>query len=189
MLLIRKKIASKKSEIKVFDVCCGSGNLGVAVAHFIPNAEVFASDYSADAVTLAQENVYSLNLEQRVHVCQSDLFAAFENGGYDKKIDLITCNPPYISSSKVGKLHTEISMNEPAMAFDGGMLGTKIIQRLIREAPKFLTKEGWAAFEVGIGQGSFLIQIIEKTNLYDHIESVNDDHGNIRVICMHPKSE
>ena len=187
-LEIGQNIVSKKGNVKVFDVCCGSGNLGIAMAHFLPNAKVFASDYSADAVTLAQENVFLLNLQQRVYVCQSDLFSAFENGDYEKKIDLIVCNPPYLSSSKVTKLHSEISMNEPAMAFDGGMLGTKIIQRLIREAPKFLTKEGWVAFEVGVGLGSFLIQIIEKTNLYDQIASVNDELGNIRVICMHPEN-
>src|ERR1035437_2935609 len=107
-LEIGQNIVSKKGNVKVFDVCCGSGNLGIAMAHFLPNAKVFASDYSADAVTLAQENVFLLNLQQRVYVCQSDLFSAFENGDYEKKIDLIVCNPPYLSSSKVTKLHSEI---------------------------------------------------------------------------------
>jgi len=66
-----------------------------------------------------------------------------------KKTDLIICNPPYILSSNVQKMDSEIASNEPALAFDGGMLGIKIIQKLISDAPKFLTNEGWLIFEVG----------------------------------------
>jgi release factor glutamine methyltransferase len=106
----------------------------------------------------------------------------FETDEFYEKIDLIICNPPYILSSKVQKMDTEIASNEPVLAFDGGMLGIKIIQKLISEVPKFLTNEGWLIFEVGVGQGNFIAQLCERTQLYQRIESVLDVSGNGRVI-------
>jgi len=183
-----RSIARLKQKIRIFDVCCGSGNLGIALASAISNAVVFSSDLSPEAISLTEENIKLFNLKQRLHASQSDLFSSFENEKYYGAIDLIVCNPPYISSSKVVKMNAEISENEPLMAFDGGMLGTKILQKLIREAPRFLTSDGWVIFEVGVGQGSFIIQMIEKTNLYDLISSASDTHGNIRVVFMHCKT-
>jgi len=97
-----------KAEINVIDVCCGSGNLGIAIAHFNPNCKVFSADLSNEAVELAQENVDLLNLNERVNVTQSDLFSAFESNEFYEKIDMIICNPPYISTAKVFKMDSEI---------------------------------------------------------------------------------
>jgi release factor glutamine methyltransferase len=123
-----------------------------------------------------------LKLSKRVKVKQGNLLSVFETDDYYEKTDLIICNPPYILSSNVQKMDSEIASNEPALAFDGGMLGIKIIQKLISDAPKFLTNEGWLIFEVGAGQGSFIVQLCERSQLYQLIESVSDDSGNIRVI-------
>jgi release factor glutamine methyltransferase len=79
-------------------------------------------------------------------------------------------------------MDTEIASNEPVLAFDGGMLGIRIIQKLISQASKYLTNEGWLIFEVGVGQSSFIVQLCERTNLYKQIESVSDNSGNGRVI-------
>jgi release factor glutamine methyltransferase len=81
-------------------------------------------------------------------------------------------------------MDTEISSNEPVLAFDGGMLGIKIIQKLISEAPKFLRDNGWLVFEVGAGQGDFIIKLCEKSQSYRNIQSVTDHAGSIRVIVV-----
>lgn len=178
-----RKIALTKPVVNVFDVCCGSGNIGLALASLLPEATVDSSDLSYEAVELTKENISFLDLDHRVNALQSDLFSNFESTDFYGKIDVIVCNPPYISTSKVAKMHYEISANEPSMAFDGGMLGFRIIQKLIQESPKFLTNDGWVIFEVGVGQGPFLIQLCENSNSYDQIESVEDNFGNIRVIA------
>jgi release factor glutamine methyltransferase len=108
--------------------------------------------------------------------------SAFEEDVYNEKFDLIVCNPPYISSAKVAKMDQEISMNEPTVAFDGGMLGIKIIQKLIHDAPRFLKKGGWVAFEVGLGQGQLIYQLCERILLFSQIDTVLDNSNNIRVI-------
>jgi release factor glutamine methyltransferase len=183
-LELSEQIVISKGAAHVIDVCCGSGNLGIAIAYFNPNCVVFSADLSVEAVQLAQDNVDFLKINNRVHVKQSDLLSAFETDDFYKKTDLIVCNPPYISSSKVQKMDPEISSNEPVLAFDGGMLGIKIIQKLISEAPKFLTDSGWLIFEVGAGQGDFLAQVCERTNLYQKIDLIRDNSGTIRVISL-----
>lgn len=182
-LSLCQKISEKKAIVKIFDVCCGSGNIGLALASLLPETIVNSSDLSYDAVKLANENISFLNLGHRVKATLSDLFSNFELDDFYGQIDVIVCNPPYISTSKVAKMNSEIIDNEPAMAFDGGMLGLKVIQKLIHESPKFLTKNGWVIFEIGHGQGPFIIQLCQDSGTYDQIESYTDTLGNIRAIA------
>jgi release factor glutamine methyltransferase len=180
-------LTKSKQFINVMDICCGAGNLGLAVAFYNPDVEVFATDLSHEAIELTKDNISFLSLNQRVHAKQGDLFSAFETSEFFENNDLIICNPPYISSAKVTKLNSEIIGHEPSLAFDGGMFGTKIIQRLIIEALKYLTKNGWLLFEVGVGQGEFILRLIEESNNYIQINSVSDMQGNIRVIIAQKK--
>jgi release factor glutamine methyltransferase len=180
---IGQKMAKKHARVRILDVCCGSGNVGLALASLIPETMVHFADLSHEAVELTKENISFINLGHRVEVMQSDLFSAFEPDYFYGQIDVIVCNPPYISTPKVAKMNSEISDNEPSMAFDGGMMGLKVIQRLIIESPKFLTKQGWIIFEIGIGQGPFIIQLCQNNGSYDQIESFTDTMGNIRVIA------
>jgi len=175
-------VAKKKKKVSIIDVCCGAGNLGLSVAYYNNQAEVFSSDLSQEAVSLTQENISFLKLDNRVQVKQGDLLDCFESPEFYENIDVLICNPPYISSAKVTKMNSEISANEPILAFDGGMLGTKVVQKLIREAPKFLIKGGWVIFEIGLGQGEWIIDLCKKTQLYSSVEPVCDKTGNIRVI-------
>lgn len=178
-----RRVLENKALVKIFDLCCGSGNIGLALASILSNIIVESSDLSPEAVELTKENISFLNLDNRVNAKQSDLFSNFESDEFYGKFDVVVCNPPYISTSKVAKMNSEISANEPVMAFDGGMLGLKIIQKLIAESPKFLTKNGWVAFEIGVGQGPFIIKLCESNGSYDLIESYRDHLGNIRAIA------
>lgn len=184
-----KSLAKEKRQVRVMDICCGAGNLGLAIAWHNPDVEVFATDLSGDAVELTKDNISFLGLNHRVHAEKGDLFSAFEKGNYYFKTDIIVCNPPYISSAKVKKMNAEIFGHEPALAFDGGMFGTKIIQGLVNQASKFLNKDGWLFFEVGLGQGDFIMRLCRETNHYDNIEPVPDSNGNIRVISAQKKNE
>lgn len=186
-LKISKRLAIEKQPVRIMDICCGAGNLGLAVAHYNPIAEILATDLSQKAVELTKDNISFLGLNNRVHAEQGDLFSAFDKKEYYGNIDLIICNPPYISSSKVSKMNSEIPDHEPVMAFDGGMFGTKIIQKLVIEAPKFLTQEGWLLFEGGIGQGEFLMRLCRESNHYKNGDSVSDADNNVRVILAQKK--
>jgi release factor glutamine methyltransferase len=181
-LNLTNEIAKIQARVNIIDVCCGSGNLGLAIAFHNPKVRVYATDISYEAIELTIENIAFLKLEQRVNACQGDLFSSVDRDKYLENTDIIVCNPPYISLAKVKNMNPEISENEPVLAFDGGMLGTKIIQRLIVEAPKYLKKNGWLAFEVGVGQGDFIMQLCKRSQRYDLVESLSDMSGNTRVI-------
>ena len=179
---ISQEMTFRKSAVYVLDICCGAGNLGLAVAFYNSKSKVIVTDLSHDAVELAKENICFLKLNHLVKAMQGDLFSAVDQHRFYEKIDLIICNPPYISTAKVTKMNTEISAHEPVLAFDGGMFGTKIIQRFLSEAPKFLAKGGSIMFEVGSGQGEFMMRLCEETDRFIDIEPVKDNIGNIRVI-------
>jgi len=181
-LELSKLLTKEKGKIRIIDTCCGCGNLGIALAFYNTNCTVYSTDLSEEAVELTRENIKFLNLTERVKAFQGDLLSAFDTEEFYGKTDLIVCNPPYILSSKVQKMDSEIASNEPSLAFDGGMLGIKIIQQLISEAPKYMTVDGWLIFEVGLGQGEFIAKLVERAQAYQDIESIRDSSGNVRVI-------
>lgn len=173
--------------VVVIDVCTGSGNLAMALAHGVPCAQVFAADLSEDAVSLAQRNANHLGLQDRVQLRSGDLLAPFDEPGFHGQVDLLVCNPPYISSGKLETMPTEIVGFEPRLAFDGGPFGIRILQRLMREAPRFLRPGGWLAFEVGLGQGPAVLQWLNKAGHYDTIDSVLDAEGQPRAFLARHK--
>lgn len=167
----------------VLDLCTGSGNVAVSIAYHAPTAQVFASDLSETAIELARRNAAHLGLGGRIDFRAGDLLAAFERPEFRERFDVIACNPPYISSGKVGQMPKEISAHEPRLAFDGGALGISILMRLIQDAPRFLRKGGWLAFEVGLGQGPPLVKRLRTNKDYEQVETKQDHAGQIRVVA------
>ena len=181
LALVQEQIA-RTGSATVIDVCTGSGNLALAIARHAPQARVHASDLSEDAVALARRNAEWLNVASRVDLRAGDLLEPFDDAAFHERVDVLICNPPYISSGKVDAMHHEISAFEPRLAFDGGPLGVRILQRLIREAPRFLAPRGWLAFEVGEGQGPAVLRRLEVGGVFKERRSVLDARGEVRAI-------
>ena len=175
-------MASSAEAVRVVDVCTGSGNLALSLAHHAPRARVFGADLSPEAVSLARRNAEHLSLQARVEFRVGDLLEPFNHPEFHGQVDLLVCNPPYISSQKVDAMAGEISGFEPRLAFDGGPLGVRILQRLIREAPTYLQKGGWLAFEVGLGQGPAVLKRMQASGAFSEHRSVTDAQGEIRVL-------
>ena len=172
----------------VVDVCTGSGNVALAIAHRVPQAQVWGADLSPEAVSLAARNADALQLLDRVHFKAGDLMAPFDTAEFVEKLHVLTCNPPYINSAKVGQMPHEIAAFEPRLAFDGGSLGIAILMRLTKEAPRFLRAGGWLVFEVGLGQGPALVKRLNGLASYSQVVTVQDAAGAVRVICAQVKS-
>jgi len=181
-LAILREHAAAQAQLTLIDVCTGSGNLALALAHHEPRARVFAADLSAEAVDLARRNTRHLGLDGRVELRVGDLLAPFDEARFHGAVDLLVCNPPYISSTKVAAMAGEISDHEPRLAFDGGPLGVRILQRLMRESPRYLKPGGWLAFEVGHGQGPAVLKRLGAQQDFDRTDSVADAAGEIRVV-------
>ena len=179
---LRNGGAANRDEVMVVDVCTGSGNLALALAFHAPTARVCASDLSEEALALARRNTLHLQLQHRVEFRQGDLLAPFDEARFLGHIDLLVCNPPYISSRKVDTMPHEIVGHEPRLAFDGGAFGIQVVERLMREAPRFLRQGGCLAFEIGLGQGSAILKRLSADKRYSRLRPVQDAAGAIRAI-------
>jgi release factor glutamine methyltransferase len=177
-----EEAARHREGVLAVDVCTGSGNVALAMAARVPGARVHAADLSADAVALARRNAEHLRLQQRVTLHEGDLLTPFDTPAFVGQVDVLTCNPPYISSARVPAMAAEISSHEPALAFDGGPLGIRILQRLLREGPRFVRPGGWLAFEVGAGQGGGVVRKLSSDAGFSEVRSVCDAAGEIRAV-------
>ena len=171
----------------VLDVCCGSGNVAVALAHHEARCTVSGSDLSADAVELARTNASFAGVARRVQFFVGDLFAPFADSGHRESVDVVACNPPYIPSARVALLAPEIRDHEPVIAFDGGALGIGIIQQVFSQAPTYLRPGGWLCVEVGAGQAEPLSRRMRRQSEYDRVDVRQDSNGVGRVLLARRK--
>ena len=183
--LLEQQILPMNIRPRVLDLCCGSGNVACAIANKFPSCSVMGADLSCEAVELAQENAETLGCADRVTFRSGDLFLPFESEEDFWSFDLITCNPPYITTGKWATLPAEIREHEPKLAFDGGPLGVGVLWRLWQEAPRFLKPQGWLAFEVGLGQAPQLLRRLGKSAQYCQVRGLADKAGNPRtIVCQ-----
>lgn len=172
---------------RIVDLCTGCGNLALAMAVHTPHARIWGSDLSAEAVDLARENAEFIGRTD-VTFFVGDLVEPFDNDEFLGTVDVLTCNPPYISSGKVDRLHQEIADHEPRLAFDGGPFGVQIIQRLLKDAPRLLRPGGWLLFELGQGQGDGWKQRLDRLSAFDEVIPYRDENGEVRVLAASVRS-
>lgn len=165
----------------VIDMCCGSGNLGLAIADARPDARVFLSDLTDETTAQARENTQRLGLGGRVTVGQGDMFAGLAASLGATQADLIVCNPPYISTAKLAGDSAYLLEREPREAFDAGAYGIAIHQRLIAEAPLHLKPGGWLAFEFGAGQDRQVAMLLKRSGAYGALNFSKDTEDVPRV--------
>ncbi|MBP2234252.1 HemK-like putative methylase [Sinorhizobium kostiense] len=165
----------------VVDMCCGSGNLALGIAAEIPRAEVWGADLTDSTVALARRNAACLSLQDRVLIKQGDLFGALSGEGLEGAVDMIVCNPPYISTARLESDSAHLLEHEPREAFDGGPYGISIHQRLAREAAPFLKPGGWLLFEFGEGQDRQAAALLARAKCYEPVHFAEDAVGRPRV--------
>jgi len=174
---------------RAIDMCCGAGNLGCAIAHYVPASRVWASDLTAGCVEVARGNVAHHGLAERMAVLQGDLFDAFSGLELDGTIDLIVCNPPYISDKRLEGDRAHLLDLEPREAFAAGPYGLSIHMRVIKDAPRYLVPGGILLFEVGLGQDRQVMALLERSKAYENIRAVPNEAGESRVVLGHAKAQ
>ena len=166
----------------VIDMCCGAGNLACAIATNIPDATVFACDLTTECVGLARRNVAELDLGSRVHVLQGDLFTPLAERGLLGSVDMIVCNPPYLSSRRLETQSAVLLDHEPREAFDAGPYGLTFHQRLVAEATPFLRVGGVLVMEFGVGQVQQVKTLVGRSRAYGGLAFESDREGQLRVL-------
>jgi release factor glutamine methyltransferase len=176
------ELARAGGPLVTIDVCTGSANVAATLALAEPGATIDASDLSGEAIDLARRNLEHLGLADRVALHVGDLLEPFATETWLGTVALLTCNPPYISTRRMTEMPTETADHEPGLAFDGGPLGIRILQRLLRESPRYLRPGGWLAVEVGAGQGPAVERSLRSSGAYDEIRQVSDRGGEVRAL-------
>jgi len=128
----------------VLDLCTGSGCLAILAAHAFPNARVDAADLSQDALAVAERNIADYQLQDRVILIETDLFAKLGNNRYD----LIISNPPYVDADTVTTFPQEY-LHEPKMALGSGQDGLDATRIILKNAAQHLTENGVLVVEIG----------------------------------------
>lgn len=173
-LIEKKRKQTGDRELRVLDMCCGSGCIGISVAKLVPAVAVDLADISDAAITLTKKNRERLQAD--CTVIQTDLFAQIE-----EKYDMIISNPPYIRTDEIPKLMAEVRDFEPHLALDGKEDGLYFYDKIIREAREYLYEDGYILFEIGQDQldavRGFLVE-----NGYVDIEGMKDYAGLDRIV-------
>ena len=151
---------------RVLDLCTGSGAIAVSIKHFVPQAEVTATDLSEEALKVARENAERLTAGG-IRFLQGDLFEAFSNLQIPGSglFNLIVSNPPYIPVEVIDGLMPDVKDFEPRLALDGGADGLDIYRRLIPQAAEYLAPGGVLLLEIGHDQGETVPDLCRQAGL------------------------
>lgn len=137
-------VADPWAVMNILDLCTGSGCLSIMLADAFPHAHIDAVDLSSAALEVAHRNVDDYQLQDRVSLFESDLYANLPGNTYD----LIISNPPYVNTQSMKSLPAEYRA-EPAMALAGGKDGMDIVRRIVAGAKSRLRPRGVLIIEIG----------------------------------------
>lgn len=137
----------------LWDMCCGSGCIGLALKSRFPQLSVILSDMSPEALRTAKKNAV-VDVEFKL----GDLFIPFAG----QRCDFFVCNPPYVTEGEFPQLAPEVKDWEPKMALVSGATGLEYYARIASHLRAHLNPEGQAWLEMGAGQGLAVQALFEK---------------------------
>jgi release factor glutamine methyltransferase len=124
------------------DLGTGSGALALALAAERPGLEVWGTDASGEALAVARANLAGLDrATTRVRLAHGDWFAALPDD-LAGRVDVVVANPPYVSDAEMADLPDEVRAWEPHHALCSGPTGLEDIDRIVDEAPRWLSRPG-----------------------------------------------
>lgn len=173
--------------IHVLDVGTGCGAIAVAVAANCPNAKVYATDLSPDAIAVARENIKRLDKRLQVTLLEGDLLSPLVNKVDMKRVDIIAANLPYINTTDYVDLEPDVRDFEPKLALEAGPDGLDAIRRLLVQAPAFLKPGGVIFLEIGAEQGPAVVELIyELLPEATFVDLRQDYNGRDRLVTLVP---
>ncbi len=162
--------------MRVLDLGCGSGCIGLSLYQENPNISLFLSDFSSKALSVSKKN--ALKLKAKCKLIHSDFFTNICG-----KFDLIVTNLPYIAKADFSHLQKEIILYEPHESLYGGISGLDIIRLMLGKVSRYLKRNGLFVIEFGKGQDVLLKQLLLRLNFNKFIFHRDINHIN-RLVCV-----
>ena len=168
-----------KDKIKILDLGCGSGAIGLTLKSILKDSEVTLTDISKDALEVAKLNANNLNLD--VTFIESDWFSNIKL----EKYDIIVSNPPYIRTDE--EIEEIVKNNEPSLALYGGVDGLDCYRKILANIKPYLNNKFLIAFEIGESQKEEIYDIVNKYLKDIEITFKKDLYGRNRMIFVRNK--
>ena len=171
----------KNNNVKILDLCTGSGAIGISISKYIEKSYITATDISSKAIQIAKLNAEKNLVHKKMEFILSDMFENINN-----EFDVIASNPPYIKTEVIKTLDKQVQ-SEPILALDGGIDGLDFYKIIAKNAYKFLNDNGKLFLEIGYDQKNDVIQILKNTLEYKNITCIKDLEQNNRVVIASKK--
>lgn len=160
----------------LWDICCGSGCIGIALKKTFPLLTVYLSDISTEALRIAACNARANQVA--VTLLEGDLLVPFQN----QRAHYVVCNPPYISEDEYIALDKEVKDYEPRQALLAGEKGLEFYERLASDLLSHLYPQAQVWLEIGYQQGEAIQKIFEAFGKQQRFE--NDWAGHNRFFFL-----
>ncbi len=160
------------------DIGTGSGAMALAIAQERPDAEVWATEVSPQALWWGERNVAALS--GAVHLVSGDLFDEVPSS-LRRRLHVVVSNPPYVGRDEADELPEEVKDHEPQVALFGGGDGLDVIRRITSEARDWLREGGWLVLEIGATQGDRVAALVEGLG-YVEVSTGRDLGGRERIV-------
>ncbi len=159
----------------VADIGTGSGAISVSMAIQRPDWHFHASDISSTALAIAKENAIKHKVSERIAFHQGDLLEPFISAGI--AVNILISNPPYIPTSGIHKLQSEVKRFEPILALDGGADGLDFYRKIIKQINELPSVPELIGLEVGEGQAKVVAAMLTETKYWSEVHIIRDLAG------------
>jgi release factor glutamine methyltransferase len=157
---------------RVFDLCAGSGAIGLAIARRRPDLGVTCVEFDEVAVRYLNRNIARMAVKGiQVNALQADIRDTSAFSRFTGQIALIVANPPYVP--KGIELLPEWSSHHPQASVYSGADGLDLTRQIIALAVDLLLPQGWLVIEHGEGQAQAMRQLFERHKLTE-VQTVID---------------
>jgi release factor glutamine methyltransferase len=166
----------------VADLGTGSGALALAMAVELPEADVWATDRSADALDVARANLPAVAppAASRVHLVEGMWYEALP-AGLRGRLRVIVSNPPYVTEAEFAALPAEVRDHEPTGALVAGPTGRESLEELVAGGLAWLEPGGALVLELAPDQAAPMRSVAEAAG-YDPVAVHQDLAGRDRVL-------
>ena len=166
---------------KILDLCSGTGCIAITISELLTESgnipEVHALEFYDSAYTYLERNISEHGGNVIPHML--DVLSE-KSAGEFSELDLIVCNPPYLTDEDMLELQNEVKC-EPETALFGGDDGLDFYRTIPVIWKDSLKPGGFIAFEIGMTQGEAVKAILEGTG-YEGIRVIRDLCGKDRAV-------
>jgi release factor glutamine methyltransferase len=178
LAVLREELARWPSP-RVLDLGTGSGAIALSLAREWPQASIFATDASDEALATARENARMLGLAERVQFLPGHWLDAV---GGDDRFEVIVSNPPYIATGEAASLAVDVREHEPPQALYAGESGNEALREIIEEAPRHLVAGGLLALELAESRAREVAAWFEGAHDWSEVDLRDDLAGRPRML-------